>query len=477
MRLRLTGAAARRGARGGAAGAGRMRYRGILQVDPGRRPDADQAIAGLGMDSLTSIELRMALEARLGMEMPLSALSSGATLRDMPAGARMAARASLDAGVRGTPLADDVVSQHHGGSKRPRPTNGPRPLNETARDPLFALGSAAKSPIALAAGRDSATSRPAPATPSAAARVPLGDAGARADLRLMHEAGRAAGDRQPVLPAARWPGRRPKRRSAGRDLLNFSSYNYLGLNGHPAVVAAAKAAIDRYGTSVSASRIVSGERPLHRELEAALACALRRGGLPGAGQRPRHQRHASSATWSAPATSVVHDALAHNSIVQGAILSGAQRLAFPHNDLDALDAPACRAARPGDARCWSWSRAITAWTATCPTCRGWSPRRAPARRLPDGGRGAFAGRAGRRRRRHRRALRRRPARGRHLDGHAEQDAGRLRRLHRGEPATSSTTCAVRRRASSIRWGCRRRWPRRRWPRSASCRRSPSGWRG
>ena len=54
-------------------------------------------------------------------------------------------------------------------------------------------------------------------------------------------------------------------------MLNFSAYDYLGLNGHPAVSAAAKAAIDQYGTSVSASRIVAGDIVLHRELEAALA--------------------------------------------------------------------------------------------------------------------------------------------------------------------------------------------------------------
>src|SRR5262249_20153761 len=57
----------------------------------------------------------------------------------------------------------------------------------------------------------------------------------------------------------------------GRECLNFASYNYLGLNGHPAVNAAAKAAIDRYGTTVSASRLVAGERPFHGELERRLA--------------------------------------------------------------------------------------------------------------------------------------------------------------------------------------------------------------
>ena len=57
----------------------------------------------------------------------------------------------------------------------------------------------------------------------------------------------------------------------GRRYINFASYDYLGLNQHPAVAQAANAAIERFGTSVSASRIVAGERPLHRALETALA--------------------------------------------------------------------------------------------------------------------------------------------------------------------------------------------------------------
>ena len=56
-----------------------------------------------------------------------------------------------------------------------------------------------------------------------------------------------------------------------RTYVNFASYNYIGLNGHPHITSAAKTAIDRYGTTVSASRPVSGERPIHRELEQALA--------------------------------------------------------------------------------------------------------------------------------------------------------------------------------------------------------------
>ena len=57
----------------------------------------------------------------------------------------------------------------------------------------------------------------------------------------------------------------------GKSLVSFSGYNYLGLNGHPAVTAAAKNAIDKYGTSASASRIVAGQIELHGELERKLA--------------------------------------------------------------------------------------------------------------------------------------------------------------------------------------------------------------
>ena len=57
----------------------------------------------------------------------------------------------------------------------------------------------------------------------------------------------------------------------GRELISFASYNYLGLSGHPAVTAAAAQAVETYGTSVSASRLVSGEKPIHGELERKLA--------------------------------------------------------------------------------------------------------------------------------------------------------------------------------------------------------------
>ncbi len=126
-------------------------------------------------------------------------------------------------------------------------------------------------------------------------------------------------------------------RIGGREYLNFSSYNYLGLSGHPGVSAAAKAAIDKYGTSVSASRPVSGERPLHRELEGAIASAY------GAEDAIVYvSGHATNVTTIGhlfgPKDLILHDEWIHNSALQGCLLSGSRRLSFPHNDWAALDA-------------------------------------------------------------------------------------------------------------------------------------------
>jgi 8-amino-7-oxononanoate synthase len=122
----------------------------------------------------------------------------------------------------------------------------------------------------------------------------------------------------------------------GREFLNFSSYNYLGLSGDPAISQAAKDAIDRYGTSVSASRAVSGERPVHRELEAAIAhaYAVEDAVVFVSG----HATNVTSIGYLFGSRDlVVHDELIHNSTLQGIQLAGARRLPFPHNDLAALD--------------------------------------------------------------------------------------------------------------------------------------------
>jgi 8-amino-7-oxononanoate synthase len=122
----------------------------------------------------------------------------------------------------------------------------------------------------------------------------------------------------------------------GRELLNFSSYDYLALNGHPEVLAAHEQAARDYGTSVSASRITSGERPVHRALEAALAevYEAEAGVLFVSG-------HATAAsvieTILGPKDLIIHDSLIHNCVVVGAQGARCQRKSFRHNDLDDLE--------------------------------------------------------------------------------------------------------------------------------------------
>lgn len=122
----------------------------------------------------------------------------------------------------------------------------------------------------------------------------------------------------------------------GREMINFSSYNYLGFSGDPEISSAAKEAVDRFGTSVSASRLASGQIPLHEELEDEIADLLGVGGalVFSAG-------HATNESVIGhlfdEGDLIITDSLAHNSILTGAELSGARRLNFKHNDYEALE--------------------------------------------------------------------------------------------------------------------------------------------
>ncbi|MFD9103562.1 aminotransferase class I/II-fold pyridoxal phosphate-dependent enzyme [Streptomyces virginiae] len=121
-----------------------------------------------------------------------------------------------------------------------------------------------------------------------------------------------------------------------RSYLSFGSYNYLGISGHPAVNEAVHRAVERYGTSVSASRVLSGERELTVRLERALADFL---GVDDC--LTLVSGHATNVTAIGHLVGagdlVLHDALAHDSILQGCALSGAARRPFAHNDAGALE--------------------------------------------------------------------------------------------------------------------------------------------
>lgn len=122
----------------------------------------------------------------------------------------------------------------------------------------------------------------------------------------------------------------------GRELISWSSYNYLGMSGDPIVTEATREATTKFGTSVSASRLVSGEKTIHRELEQGIANFL---GVDDAivfvGGHSTNE--STIGHLLGPGDLILHDALAHNSIMQGAILSGARRRGFEHNNWEQLD--------------------------------------------------------------------------------------------------------------------------------------------
>ncbi len=121
----------------------------------------------------------------------------------------------------------------------------------------------------------------------------------------------------------------------GHELINFSSYNYIGLSGDAEVLDAVHAAVDRYGTSVSASRVASGERPFHHELEAELAAA--QGTEDAILYTAGHATNVSTiGHLFGPDDLILHDEYIHDSALQGIKLSGAARRGFRHDDPEHL---------------------------------------------------------------------------------------------------------------------------------------------
>jgi len=122
----------------------------------------------------------------------------------------------------------------------------------------------------------------------------------------------------------------------GRSLINFASYNYLNLSGDKRINDAAIDAMLRYGTSVSASRLVSGERPIHRDLEKAIADFY--SAEDALVFVSGHATNVSTISQLFGAHDLIlHDEYIHNSALQGIQLSGAKRIRFAHNDWQQLD--------------------------------------------------------------------------------------------------------------------------------------------
>lgn len=214
----------------------------------------------------------------------------------------------------------------------------------------------------------------------------------------------------------------------GKQYLNFANYNYLGLAGDAQVNARAKAAIDQYGTSASASRMVAGERTVHGELEHAMARFY-----DADDALVFVSGHATNVTvigsLFGQGDLVVHDSLAHNSILQGAQLSGAKRLNFPHNDWRALDDLLTRV-RHEFRRVLIVVEGLYSMDGDILDLARFVEvkRRHAAFLMVDEAHSLGDRRDGQG---HPRVLRRAERGRRYLDGHAQQDAGRMRRIYRG----------------------------------------------
>jgi 8-amino-7-oxononanoate synthase len=137
--------------------------------------------------------------------------------------------------------------------------------------------------------------------------------------------------REPVA----FDGDGPEGMVRGRRVISFASNDYLGLAAHTAVRAAAIAAIERFGTGATASRLIVGTRSLHRELESAIAVwksaesalvfssgyAANLGVLTTFGEQD---------------VTLFSDELNHASIIDGCRLAKGRTLIYRHLDLDHL---------------------------------------------------------------------------------------------------------------------------------------------
>jgi glycine C-acetyltransferase len=153
----------------------------------------------------------------------------------------------------------------------------------------------------------------------------------RAQLREIREAGLYKNER--VLGGPQ----QARVQVGGKSVLNLCANNYLGLSDHPAVIAAAHAALDRWGYGLSSVRFICGTQEIHKELERRLSaflgtedtilygsCFDANGGL--------------FETLLGEEDAVISDALNHASIIDGIRLCKAQRARYANSDMAQLEA-------------------------------------------------------------------------------------------------------------------------------------------
>ncbi len=132
----------------------------------------------------------------------------------------------------------------------------------------------------------------------------------------------------------------------GRDMVMLASYSYLGLMGHPKIEAAAKQAVDEYGTGAGGVRLLTGTTDLHERMEARIAkfvsrddaCVYTSGYMTNL---------AIITALTGPGDLVIMDKLDHASIVDGCMLSGARWCTYRHNNMEHLESILRRSQKSG----------------------------------------------------------------------------------------------------------------------------------
>ena len=122
----------------------------------------------------------------------------------------------------------------------------------------------------------------------------------------------------------------------GREVLNFCANNYLGLSNHPALVEAAKAALDRFGFGMSSVRFICGTQTVHRALEERISAFL---GMEDAILYSScfDANTGLFETLLGEEDAVISDALNHASVIDGIRLCKARRLRYANNDMADLE--------------------------------------------------------------------------------------------------------------------------------------------
>ncbi len=120
------------------------------------------------------------------------------------------------------------------------------------------------------------------------------------------------------------------------EMIMLGSYSYLGLIGHPKINAAAKAAVDHYGTGTHGVRLLAGSLVLHDELEARIA-QFKRSDAAISMSSGYATNLATISSLLRRGDTVICDKLNHASIVDGCLLAQAKFTRFKHNDMDHLE--------------------------------------------------------------------------------------------------------------------------------------------